>query len=128
MPAAITKGDNLKQDAPHCHAPIHPAAPTPTPAPHPAMPLAIQGPCAPTVKSEGSNQSVMMDMSAICSLASCVPNGPGMVMKVSMTVIAGIFGCARVNDMTVHTGCVAPIPSPVGKCMSPGKTSVIIGG
>ena len=128
MPAAITKGDKMKQDAPHCHAPIHPPAPTPTPTPHPGLPLAIQGPCAATVKSEGSNQSVMMDLSEICSLPSCVPNGPGMVMKVSMTVIAGIFGCARVNDMCVHVGCVAPIPGPVGKCMSPGKTSVIIGG
>ena len=34
-------GDQILQDAPHCHAPIHPAAPVPTPTPHPAMPLAI---------------------------------------------------------------------------------------
>ena len=29
------------QDSPHCHAPIHPAAPVPTPSAHPALPLAI---------------------------------------------------------------------------------------
>ncbi|MCU0715297.1 MAG: hypothetical protein MUD03_04135 [Pirellula sp.] len=40
MPAARV-GDQILQDGPHCHAPIHPAAPTPTPQPHPPMPLAI---------------------------------------------------------------------------------------
>jgi uncharacterized Zn-binding protein involved in type VI secretion len=38
---AARLGDSILQDAPHCHAPIHPAAPSPTPAPHPAMPLTI---------------------------------------------------------------------------------------
>ena len=128
MPAAFTKGDNIKQDTPHCHAPIHPPAPTPTPVPHPGLPLAITGPCAATVKSEGSNQSVMLDQSAICSLPSCVPAGPGMMLKCSMTVIACIFPAARVDDMSAHVSCVAPIPSPVGKAMSPGKTTVVIGG
>ena len=33
--------DLIKQDAPHCHAPIHPAAPVPTPTPHPPLPLPI---------------------------------------------------------------------------------------
>ena len=41
MPAAARMGDLVKQDAPHCHAPIHPAAPTPTPVAHPAIPLTI---------------------------------------------------------------------------------------
>ena len=35
MPPAVAMGDMMKQDAPHCHAPIHPPAPVPTPAPHP---------------------------------------------------------------------------------------------
>ena len=34
-------GDMVLQSAPHCHAPIHPAAPVPTPTPHPALPLSI---------------------------------------------------------------------------------------
>jgi len=41
MPPAARIGDKVLQDAPHCHAPIHPALPSPTPVPHPAMPLAI---------------------------------------------------------------------------------------
>ena len=41
MPAAARVGDMAKQDAPHCHAPIHPPAPVPTPVPPPGLPLAI---------------------------------------------------------------------------------------
>ncbi len=128
MPAALRKGDNIKQDSPHCHAPIHPPAPTPTPVAHPALPLAIMAPCCATVKSEGMNQAVMLDQSAICSLPSCIPNGPGMLMKCSMTVICGTFPAARVGDMSMHAACVAPIPAPVGKGMDPGAPTVIIGG
>ena len=36
-------GDMVKQDAPHCHAPIHPAALVPTPVPHPALPPVARG-------------------------------------------------------------------------------------
>ncbi len=41
MPPAARLGDLIKQDTPHCHAPIHPPAPVPAPAPHPGLPLAI---------------------------------------------------------------------------------------
>ena len=42
MPPAARISDLVKQDAPHCHAaPIHPAAPVPTPVPHPGLPLPI---------------------------------------------------------------------------------------
>ena len=30
MPPAAAQGDMMKQDAPHCHAPIHPPGPVPT--------------------------------------------------------------------------------------------------
>ena len=38
QPAARVS-DQVLQQAPHCHAPIHPAALVPTPVPHPALPL-----------------------------------------------------------------------------------------
>jgi hypothetical protein len=40
----------------------------------------------------------------------------------------GSLPAARVNDMTAHTACVAPIPSPTGKILPPGCPTVIIGG
>ncbi len=40
MPAARVT-DQVLQQAPHCHAPIHPPAPMPTPVPHPALPLML---------------------------------------------------------------------------------------
>ena len=128
MPAAARVGDMMKQDAPHCHAPIHPPAPVPTPAPHPALPLAITGPGVPTVMIGKMPASVMNDMSAPCMLPSCVPNGPGMVAIGSTTVKIGKKPAARVDDLTKHTSCVAPIPSPVGKILPPGCPTVIIGG
>jgi hypothetical protein len=120
--------DNLKQDTPHCHAPIHPPAPVPTPVPHPGLPLLITGPGAATVKVEKMNAAIMMDQSMPCMLPSCVPGGPGMIMKVSMTVMATKKGMARAQDMSTHTSCVAPIPSPVGKVMPPGAGTVEAGG
>jgi len=50
------------------------------------------------------------------------------VAKGSMTVMVSKMPAARVNDMTAHTACVAPIPSPVGKVMPPGCPTVMIGG
>ena len=46
----------------------------------------------------------------------------------SGTVLIGNLPAARVNDMTLHSSCVAPIPSPVGKILPPGCPTVMIGG
>ena len=120
-------GDQILQDAPHCHAPIHPAAPVPTPTPHPAMPLPIvKG--QPNVLIGNMPAARVTDLSQPCLLAGCVPGGPGMIMKGSATVFIGGLPAARVGDMTAHTACVAPIPSPVGKILPPGCPTVMIGG
>ena len=67
MPPAARMGDNVLQDAPHCHAPIHPAAPVPTPVPHPALPLAIiKG--EPTVLIGNMAAARMTDQTAPCML------------------------------------------------------------
>lgn len=127
MPAAARIGDMVKQDAPHCHAPIHPAAPVPTPVPHPALPLAIvKG--AGTVMIGKKPAARVGDMSAPCMLPPCVPGGPGIISKGSATVMVEKMPAARANDMTAHASCVAPIPAPVGKVMSPCCTTVNIGG
>jgi uncharacterized Zn-binding protein involved in type VI secretion len=124
---AARLGDIILQDAPHCHAPIHPAAPTPTPAPHPAMPLTIiKG--EPTVLIGKMPAARLMDMSQPCMLAGCVPGGPGNIAKGSATVMIGKMPAARVGDLTIHPSCVAPIPSPTGKILPPGCPTVIIGG
>ena len=128
MGAAARVGDMMKQDAPHCHAPIHPPAPVPTPVPHPGLPLAITGPGAATVMIGKMPACIMGDMSAPCMLPGCVPGGPGMTALGSATVMISKKPAVRVNDMTSHTSCVAPIPSPVGKVMPPGCTTVMIGG
>lgn len=119
--------DLIKQDAPHCHAPIHPAALVPTPTPHPALPLPILKGC-PTVLIGNLAAARATDQSAPCVLPGCVPGGPGMIAKGSATVMIGGLPAARVNDMTAHPACVAPIPSPVGKVMPPGCPTVLIGG
>ena len=49
MPPAARVSDMMLQQAPHCHAPIHPAALVPTPVPHPGLPLEIIPPGAVTV-------------------------------------------------------------------------------
>jgi uncharacterized Zn-binding protein involved in type VI secretion len=127
MPPAARLGDNVLQDAPHCHAPIHPAAPVPTPVAHPALPLAIiMG--SPNVMIGGSPAARVTDTTVICSLPSCVPNGPGMIAKGSGKVVINKLAAARSGDMTSHTGCVAPIPSPTGKIIPPCCPKVQIGG
>ena len=126
MPAARI-GDMVLQDAPHCHAPIHPAAPAPTPMPHPALPLPIvTGEF--TVLIGGPPAARMTDKTKPCTLIPCVPAGPGLSLKASATVIIGTLPAARMMDMTTHPTCVAPIPSPVGKIMPPCCPTVFIGG
>lgn len=120
-------GDMILQDAPHCHAPIHPAAPTPTPAPHPAMPLSIVN-GQPSVLIGSMPAARVTDLSQPCMLAGCIPGGPGMIAKGSATVLIGGLPAARVSDMTSHPACVAPIPSPTGKILPPGCPTVLIGG
>ncbi len=119
--------DKILQDAPHCHAPIHPPAPVPTPMPHPPMPLTIITGAA-TVVIGGMPAARVTDQSTPCILASCVPAGPGMIAKGSATVIIEGLPAARVSDMTTHPSCVAPIPSPTGKVLPPGCPTVLIGG
>ena len=124
---AARLGDMVLQSAPHCHAPIHPAALVPTPVPHPAMPLAIiKG--APTVLIGGQPAARIADMTQPCLLIGCVPGGPGLIAKGSATVLICSMPAARVGDMTSHLACVAPIPSPVGQIIPPGCPTVLIGG
>jgi len=126
MPAARI-GDMVLQDAPHCHATIHPPAPVPAPAPHPALPLPIiKG--LPTVLIGGSPAARLTDMTKPCTLIPCVPAGPGIISKGSATVLIGNLMAARANDLTTHPSCVAPIPSPVGKIIPPCCPTVLIGG
>lgn len=120
-------GDMTLQQAPHCHAPIHPPAPVPTVVPHPALPLPIiMG--APTVIIGKSPAARLTDMTKICTLIPCVPAGPGMISKASASVIISGLPAARLGDMTNHPTCVAPIPSPTGTIMPPCCPTVMIGG
>lgn len=128
MPPAARVTDQVLQTAPHCHAPIHPAAPVPTPVPHPAMPLMIIPPGAPTTLIGGMPAARATDMTVPCMLVPCVPAGPGIISKGSATVMIGKMPAARVGDMTAHPSCVAPIPSPVGNILPPGCPTVMIGG
>jgi uncharacterized Zn-binding protein involved in type VI secretion len=126
LPAACV-GDNILQDTPHCHAPIHPPALVPTPLAHPPMPLAIiKG--APNVLIGGKPAARVSDMSVPCMLPSCIPGGPGVIMKGSATVYIGGMPAARVLDKTIHAACVGPIPGPTGKIVGPGCSTVMIGG
>lgn len=119
--------DQVLQDAPHCHAPIHPPAPVPTPVAHPALPLAIiKG--EPTVLIGKMPAARVTDQTLPCILPGCVPAGPGMISMGSASVLIGKMPAARVGDMTSHVSCVAPIPSPTGKVLPPGCPTVMIGG
>jgi uncharacterized Zn-binding protein involved in type VI secretion len=126
-PPAARLGDMVLQDGPHCHAPIHPAAPVPVAVPHPAMPLTIiLG--VPTVLIGNMPAATATSTTTPCLLPGCVPGGPGMVALGSTTVMIGNLPAARVNDMTTHMACVAPIPGPTGKILPPGCPTVLIGG
>ncbi|MFK5098310.1 hypothetical protein ACI4A6_28215, partial [Klebsiella pneumoniae] len=61
------------------------------------------------------------------TLPGCVPAGPGMIIKGSVTVFISNLPAARVTDPTMHTSCVAPIPGPSGMVMPPGAVTVLIG-
>jgi uncharacterized Zn-binding protein involved in type VI secretion len=119
--------DQVLQDGPHCHAPIHPPAPVPTATPHPALPLAIiKGQANVLIGGQPAARST--DTTVPCSLPTCVPGGPGMIALGSTTVLVGGLPAARVGDMTAHSACVAPIPMPTGKVLPPGCPTVLIGG
>ncbi len=127
MPAAARVGDMALQDAPHCHAPIHPPAPVPTPSAHPALPVTIiTG--APNVLIGGMPAARVTSTTTPCTLPGCVPGGPANVVMGSSKVLIGGMPAARVNDITAHPSCVAPIPAPVGKILPPGCPTVMIGG
>ncbi|WP_146194526.1 PAAR domain-containing protein [Vibrio albus] len=124
---AARMGDMVLQDAPHCHAPIHPPAPVPAPIPHPPTPLTIiKG--QPNVLIGNVPAARLTDTTTPCLLAGCVPGGPGMIAMGSVTVLIGNLPAARVGDMTAHPSCIAPIPSPTGKILPPGCPTVLIGG
>lgn len=127
MPPAARMTDLVLQDSPHCHAPIHPPAPVPTPSAHPVLPLAIIKGEA-TVLIGNMAAARLTDTTAPCMLPGCVPGGPGMISLGSATVLIGNMPAARINDMTAHTACVAPIPGPTGKVLPPGCPTVMIGG
>ena len=126
LPAART-GDQVLQEGPHCHAPIHPPALVPTPVPHPPMPLAIMV-ASPNVMIGKMPAARVTDQTAPCALPSCVPGGPGIITKGSATVLINKLPAARVADMTSHSACVGPIPGPTGMIMPPGCPTVLIGG
>ena len=127
MPPAARIGDMVRQDSPHCHAPIHPPAPIPTPSAHPAVGnTIITG--AFNVLIGNQPAARLGSTTTPCILPACVPAGPATVVLGSSTVLIGGMPAARVNDLTAHSSCVAPIPGPVGKVMPPGCLTVIIGG
>lgn len=128
MPVASVMMDNVLHDSPHCHAPIHPAAPVPTPVPHPPVPHAILSGCAPTVMIGGKQATIVTAMTKPCTIPPCVPAGPGLVTKGSMTVMITCLPAGRLQDMVAFASCVAPIPSPTGKIVGPGVATVMIGG
>ncbi len=120
-------GDNVLQDEPHCHAPIHPAALVPTPLPHPPMPLPILS-GSPTVTIGGMPAARVTDETEPCDLPSCIPGGPGVIAKGSATVTINGLPAARLFDTTMHDACVGPIPGPTGMIIGPGCETVLIGG
>lgn len=125
--AARAQQDKMKHDNPHCHAPIHPAAPVPTPQPHSCQEhLIVKG--AATVMTNGKPAVRVTDMSIPCDgEKACVPGGPGIVVKGSMTVMIEMLPAARANDICAFAACIAPIPSPTGK-ITGGSSDVDIGG
>jgi uncharacterized Zn-binding protein involved in type VI secretion len=128
MPPAARQTDQAIHDGPHCHAPIHPPAPTPTPLAHPPLPLMIQTATVPNVLINNLPAAVVSSMTMMCSLPSCVPGAPGVVAKGSATVMIAGRPAARAGDMVSFPSCVAPIPSPTGKIMPPCSPTVMIGG
>lgn len=119
---AARMGDMIKQDGPHCHAPIHPDKPKPSPA----MPLAITS-GAPTVLIGGAMAARTTDSSSPCALSDCSPGGPGVISMGSVTVTICGQSAARNGDPTAHAACSGPIPMPTGKVQPPCCLTVMIG-
>ena len=128
MPPAARKTDQVLHDSPHCHAPIHPPAPVPTPLAHPPVPHPILQLTAMKTKIQNLEAAVIGSQTKPCTVPPCVPGGPGLVAKGSSTVIIEGRPAARVGDMVAFASCVAPIPSPTGKIIPPGCPTGIIGG
>ena len=128
MAAAARQTDKVMHDGPHCHAPIHPPAPVPTPVAHPAIPYDIISATSPTVKINGLAAATVTSMTKPCMQPSCVPAGPGIVAMGSMTVMISCLPAARKGDMVAWASCVAPIPSPTGTIKMPCSSDVEIGG
>ncbi len=126
-PPAARLGDSVLQTSPHCHAPIHPPAPVPTPSAHPALPLTLVKGAA-TVMIGGMPAARVTDMTGPCTLPACVPAGPGLIAKGSATVLVESLPAARAGDLTSHPTCVAPIPGPAGNVLPPCCPTVMIGG
>jgi uncharacterized Zn-binding protein involved in type VI secretion len=120
-------GDNVLQDEPHCHAPIHPAALVPTPLPHPPMPLPILS-GSPNVTIGGMPAARVTDETEPCDIPACIPGGPGVITEGSATVTINGLPAARLFDITTHEACVGPIPGPTGMIIGPGCETVLIGG
>lgn len=55
------------------------------------------------------------------------PPLPVTIIKGEPTVLIGSMPAARINDPTLHSSCVAPIPMPAGKILPPGCPTVLIG-
>ena len=126
--AARANQDKMKHNGPHCHAPVHPAAPVPTPVPHSCTPhMIVKG--AATVMTNGKPAVRVTDMSVPCDAekGGCPPGGPGVVVKGSTSVIIEALPAARHNDIVLFAACVGPIPMPAGK-VDGGSSDVDIGG
>src|ERR1700730_15084228 len=81
--------DQVLSDAPHCHAPMHPAAPVPTPVPHPAMPQTlVKG--LPTVLIGNLPAARLGDLTAHPSCVAPIPSPTGKVLPPGCpTVLVG---------------------------------------
>lgn len=120
--------DKFKHDGPHCHAPVHPAAPVPTPTPHNCAEHQIVSGAA-TVKINGKPAVRSTDKSIPCDAekGGCPPGGPGVLTKGSATVMIENLPAGRENDIVAFAGCVGPIPMPKGTATG-GSSDVDIGG
>ena len=120
--------DKAKHDGPHCHAPVHPAAPVPTPVPHPCTPHMIPAGST-TVMTNGKPALRVSDKSIPCDAekGGCPPGGPGIISKGSATVMIDMLPAARSGDIVAFAGCVGPIPMPTGTVLG-GSSDVDMGG
>jgi uncharacterized Zn-binding protein involved in type VI secretion len=92
------------------------------------MPLPILLNTVPNVLINNMPAAVVGSQTQPCIIPGCVPDGPGMVAKGSMTVMIGKKPAARAGDLVAFQGCVGPIPMPTGKILPPCSPTVMIGG